>query len=445
MATGLSDFPDLFMLSDVAADNQRPSANAAAASEQTGSFDFECFTRNSRDRGNATLAGFRPESRPNTPNTSPLRPADSEPPMPLNSSTQAADASEPSGGSIPSSEIMLQNALQVMQSLAGALQNTMRAPSQSERPRIKVDMPTYSGYHDRTSANEYLDRLQYYQQATGLSDAELLARVVPASLTEQAARWFRLAGHRARTVEEFRANFREEFLPANYEWRLRRELELRTQHPDESLLEYVRAMDELYRLASPLATDADKVERVTRQAHPTFAAYFRGCRYRDLDELATEAKRIQGDILAARAYRPPPPAALSLEPRCAWNGGGIASHSPRVDASASFADEQVQRGWELSDRALDPYAYALKTAQHNAARSAPRQELATNARTEERHMPTAERGSYGPPDWSDGRPRHRGFGGRCYQCGGLGHIARDCASTPGRGRARGSGNGRGRR
>ncbi|KAH7985668.1 hypothetical protein HPB51_026776 [Rhipicephalus microplus] len=119
-----------------------------------------------------------------------------------------------------------------MQSLASAQQNTAQAPVQTVRPCVKVDMPTYKGCHDYMSANEYLDRLLHYQQATGLSDAEFLERVVPMSLTEQAAQWYRLNGHRARTIEEFRG----EFLPANYEWRLGRELELCTQHSKESLL-----------------------------------------------------------------------------------------------------------------------------------------------------------------------------------------------------------------
>lgn len=141
-----------------------------------------------------------------------------------------------------------------------------------------------------------------------------------------------------------------------------------------------------------------------------FAAYFSRCRFRDLHELTTEAKHIQGDVFAARAYRLPPHMALSLELCFAWNSGVIASHSSRVDVSASFADEQVQRGGELSDHALDPYTFTLKTAQTNAACSAPRQEHEVDARQEERHTPTTERRSYDPPEWSDGRPGHQGLG-----------------------------------
>lgn len=45
-------------------------------------------------------------------------------------------------------------------------------------------------------------------------------------------------------VKKFHANFRKEFLAANYEWRLGRVgVCVYTQHPDESLLEYEQWMN----------------------------------------------------------------------------------------------------------------------------------------------------------------------------------------------------------
>lgn len=85
------------------------------------------------------------------------------------------------------------------------------------------------------------------------------------------------------TMEEFGARFREKSLLANYECRLERELELRTNNPDESLLEYSLAMGELYHSANPHATNFEKVECVTQQTHLTFAAYLRGGRFKHLD------------------------------------------------------------------------------------------------------------------------------------------------------------------
>ncbi|KAH6924642.1 hypothetical protein HPB50_020875 [Hyalomma asiaticum] len=225
----MSEFQDLFMLSDVAVQNQEPIANAETMFGLSDSVNFGSSMRNSQDAAATAWAGIRPDTACTTPrNPSPRDTNETRRPQDV--SALAADVAESTGNSVPSNEVLLQNAFLVMQSLAGALQNNAQAAPQN------------------------------------------------------------------------------------------------------------------------------------------------------LEELAAAAKRIQGDILAARAYRPPPSAAMSVEPRCAWNGGATAAQARRADASATFADEQVPRGWELSDRALDPYAYALRTAHDSPVRDAPRQEREAGTR-----------------------------------------------------------------
>lgn len=81
----------------------------------------------------------------------------------------------------------LQDAMRLIENLAGIVQNSLQNPAQADKPRVKVDMPKYSGCHDNVSANDYLDRLKHYQQAMRLTVAEILDRKVPISLTDQAA------------------------------------------------------------------------------------------------------------------------------------------------------------------------------------------------------------------------------------------------------------------
>ncbi|KAH6932245.1 hypothetical protein HPB50_004047 [Hyalomma asiaticum] len=282
-------------------------------------------------------------------------------------------------------------------------------------------------------------------RAMRLDDSVMVASVLPVSLTAQAARWYRLVGFQARSMEEFRTLFRSEFLPPDYERRVRRELELRTQHPDESLLECIRALQELYLLADPMAPDTEKVERATRQAHPTFAAYLRSDRYRNLNDLASDAKRIQGDILAAQTYRPPPPPSASLEPRCAWAGG---DSSPRnapeyevASAAREHRDMQV-----LSDRALDPYSYAracpafAPNGQRERDPHAP-----VHGGKSDRTAPFAsERKTPSSRDMPSSPNVDKGV--VCYRCHERGHLARSCSSRrPALGPPRPSGNGASRR
>ncbi|XP_075736710.1 uncharacterized protein LOC142776625 [Rhipicephalus microplus] len=246
-------------------------------------------------------------------------------------------------------------------------------------------------------------------------------------------------------MEEFRALFRSEFLPPEYECRLRRELELRTQHPDESLLEYVRALQELYLLADPTASDAEKVERAIRQAHPTFTTYLRSARYRDLNELASDAKRIQGDILAVRAYRSSPPPSASLEPRFAWAGRDSSKwDSPNHEAAPAARDRDAL---DVSDRALDPYSYARAATVARQREQERKPRAPVHEGISDRGAPTTA--SERTPRSTKGSPKSPPVGGKgvvCFRCHERGHNARECnAPQPTQGPARPSGNGVSRR
>ncbi|KAH8009798.1 hypothetical protein HPB51_019867 [Rhipicephalus microplus] len=205
------------------------------------------------------------------------------------------------------------------------------------------------------------------------------------------------------------------------------------------------ASRELYLLADPTESDAEKVERVIRQAHPTFAAYLRSARYRDLNELASDAKRIQGDILAARAYRPPPPPSASLEPRCAW-AGRDSSHwgSPNHEAVSAVRDREA---FDVSDRALDPYSHTRVATVARVREQEWKPRAPVHEGISDCGAPTAA--SEQTPRSSEGSPKSPPVGGKgvvCFCCRERGHSARECnALQPTQGPPYPSGNGVSRR
>ncbi|KAH8028768.1 hypothetical protein HPB51_019234 [Rhipicephalus microplus] len=74
--------------------------------------------------------------------------------------------------------------------------------------------------------------------------------------------------------------------------RVQRELLLRTQPPDESLLEYVRTVQESLLRAAPTALKKDKVTWVIGQSHPRFRSFLYRRTFKALEHLAREARSV---------------------------------------------------------------------------------------------------------------------------------------------------------
>ncbi|XP_077544871.1 uncharacterized protein LOC144158085 [Haemaphysalis longicornis] len=243
---------------------------------------------------------------------------------------------------------------EIIRTLGSAPVAPAAAPVASgSRPRLNVEVPSYSGYGDAKSVYAFLQQLDSYRTALGASEEDVLRQVLPVALVGTAERW-RRCQPAFTSMADFKDRFRAEFLPPDYEHRMRDELALRTQHPEESLLEYVRAMQELYERADPAAADADKVARACRQCHPRFRPHLRGRSFPNLEALAQEARIVQADLLAELRYRLPPRPGESLEPGCAWSGAPVPSAH---QAERMTVRQETAVGNSATLRALDPYSY----------------------------------------------------------------------------------------
>ncbi|KAG0421454.1 hypothetical protein HPB47_002650 [Ixodes persulcatus] len=157
---------------------------------------------------------------------------------------------------------------------------------------LHAEIPEYSGYANRKSVADFLDELREYLAVSDMTEVELVSRILSIALTGSAATW-----HRRQppflTLHDLSEQFKSEFLPPDYGARMLDDLRARTEHRDESLVEFVLALQTLYDGVNRSASDAHKVSRAIRQSHPQFHPYLRGREFRSSDELAQEAHQIQ--------------------------------------------------------------------------------------------------------------------------------------------------------
>lgn len=316
----------------------------------------------------------------------------------------------------------------------------------SFQPSIAV--PRFTGYDDPKTMADFLSDLNVYKTASGASDEFVLTRVLPVALEASAGRWWRLQTPFA-SWADFEARFREEFLPPDYDYRIRRELEARTQHPREGLLEYIRAIQELFKRAIPGASDAEMVKHVLRRCHPRFRPFLHGRDYSSLEEMARSARAIEDALISELSYLPPPPVGEALEPACAWRDtyetspqrspqprtAAAGLNSPRARGPSALGDRQLERGRPLdgaahggnSPQRLEPGFLRWENRPSLLAGSPlPDPSLSLGGR---QRNPLNSRGPSRPVVETGGS---RGYvpngnqAGGCYRCGQPGHVRREC-------------------
>lgn len=307
--------------------------------------------------------------------------------------------------------------------------------------RLSLSVPVFSGYADRKSVAMFVSELRDYQAASGIDDETILTRLLPVALTDSAALW-RQRQTKFTSMSDFEARFRTEFLPPDYSVRIKDELRARTQHPEESLIEFVRALQGLYDIADAAAPDAEKVQRAIRQSHPRFHPHLRGRTFTNLDEMAREAITIQADILAELRYRPPPPQNMTLEPSFAWSGNARAHRVER---------EQDDSNQAPVPRTPDPRAYESRTLDPRAYES--RRCSGYEGTQSQRYSPSIGQDEFlssGPVTRSLGEAKESGtpheadgrVTPRCFRCDQPGHIHRDCSERQRPPQTQGNGYGR---
>jgi len=74
-----------------------------------------------------------------------------------------------------------------------------------------IRIPKYSGAHEPKTPYDFLQEIEKYRRAVGFNANDILHRVIPVALTDEANRWFLFQGHLINSWDEFKKKFRREF------------------------------------------------------------------------------------------------------------------------------------------------------------------------------------------------------------------------------------------
>jgi len=369
--------------------------------------------------------------------------------------------------------VTLRNALENLQTTLASRNPTAVDSNQHVRSsHLKtsdIRIPKYGGAHEEKTPYDFLQELEKYRRAVGYSEQDMLSRVIPLALEDDAHSWYLFIGNKCNTWNSFKFSFRREFQPPNYDDALRRELEDRNQGCHESLTGFIRVINDYYDRLESDTGEAERITRIIKQMHPEYRAKLLtvGKSYNTMEELIEEAYSAQANIKLDRSYREPKTFS-NIEPALAYK---FPKHVTKNYKKPNTQVQALERGEHsgpvgtygnrygpkpLQLSSFDPHAHyhgyhgfpnkqwirgQSKSGGNESESVKSFTQIGNNRGSNDRFG--ASQKSYGKSGYdsnSNGkRKRSDSEIGPCYSCNEMGHLKRNC---PGRNkRPKDSGNG----
>lgn len=248
----------------------------------------------------------------------------------------------------------------------------------------------------------FLERIEELTTCYQLQPNALL-QVLPELLKGKALLWFRNNRDSWKTWPEFENQFRIQYLPARFQWRLEEEIRKRTQGSRETITEYVTALQTLLRRHGGYPP-ASQLERIYENLRPEYKLYVRRRDFRNLPELIQQATEYETLKLEEATFRPPPLPVQAYMSETAYEGRkSRGEKAPHAMAAAAETPEASPRPMVTRPRVSFDTPHPVREAPSPVSRS-------SNFNSRSPSVPARSQ--------------------MCWRCGEAGHWRTGCRNPP---------------
>ncbi len=157
---------------------------------------------------------------------------------------------------------------------------------QADVSRWKI---AYQGPDAGLSLNDFLSQAEDFAKGAGMQPVELRDSLIHL-LEGQALIWFRAFGRNYKSWPELKSAMREEFLPPDYDFFLRQDIERRYQGEREPFTHFVACMEMMFRNFSFQVSEYQKLEAILRNMNPELGKQIAMYKVRSIKQLSNIVK-----------------------------------------------------------------------------------------------------------------------------------------------------------
>lgn len=195
-------------------------------------------------------------------------------------------------------------------------------------------------YNGQSSVNDFLERVEELRRSRGISKEQLL-RSCPELFAGDALLWYRTCNFS--DWDDLVRQLRESFQPYDYEFALWDEIRRRTQGAQERVLNYVVAMENLFRKLSEVPPELTKLNIIRRNLLPFIQSRLATYEVSNIQHLIRLCRAVEETESRVQRFVPPPTNVRQLlEPELAYKKPSY--HAAVLDVnsermSSGFSDD----------------------------------------------------------------------------------------------------------